>query len=261
MRYNKIMIFFVSSVIFSVIMRLLQIIYTVEFSTGFFKKGYESVGYLILGIIFIIALINAFFGNNTHKRPNETPRNKKILGIASIFPAVGIAADVFFNKSFPLTAVVQANLLKIIGFATILFFLSFGIGMFTELEIPKIFSVLPCVYIIIRIICDFTAISSLALISDNIFLIGGYCFILLFMLNFAKLYNNIDEDKNFRRLLATGISSTVICAAQSVPYIIVNLLNSNMYNHISPSSNLSILCFGIFIFVFLLNHFSKENTI
>lgn len=260
MRYNKIMIFFVSSVIFSVIMRLLQIVNTVEFSTGFFKKGYESVGYIILGLIFIIALLNAFFGNNTHKRPNQTPQNKKILGIASIFPAIGIAADVFFNKSFPVTSVVQFNLLKLIGFATILFFLAFGMGMFTEFKIPKILSALPCVYIIIRIICDFTAISSLALISDNIFLIGGYCFILMFMLNFAKLYNNVDEDKNFRRLLATGISSTVICAAQSIPYIVVNILNSNMYNHISPSSNLSIFCFGIFIFVFLLCHFSKENT-
>lgn len=260
MRYHKIMIFFSIAIVFSTIMRFFQINNTIEFETGFFKTGYEARGYFILAAIFAVALICAVFGKLAHRRPEHPSENNKVLGVISFIPAISIAYEVFFTTPLIITNVAQILLLKITGLFTAAFFIAFGIRKFVYFKMHGILTVIPCIYVIMRIIFDFTSISSLALISDNIFLIGAYFLILLFMLNFAKLYNNIDTNTNFRKLLSTGTSASILCISQSIPYLIINYTSNNSYNHITPSENFSVLSLGIFIIAFILSHFSIKNV-
>ncbi len=259
MKYSKIILFFATSLIFSTLMRYFQIGYTVEFETGFFKTGYETIGYFIIGAIFAMALLTAIFSKTAYNKPEDTPKKNKVLGIVSVIPAVSVLLEIFLESSFLYINPIQLLLLKITGLATAAYFVLFALSHFIELKIPSLASVIPCVYVIIRIICDFSGISSLALISDNIFLIGFYCLILLFMLNFAKLYNSIGGDSIFRKLLALGLSSSIIGISQALPFIIINAVNENGYNHISSSAIFSILAFSIFALTFVLTYFSKKN--
>ena len=57
MKQNKIMIFFGLSLIFATLMRYIQINYTVDYATGFFKIGFETIGYFMLAAIIAVALI------------------------------------------------------------------------------------------------------------------------------------------------------------------------------------------------------------
>lgn len=259
MKYNKIMLFFGIAVIFSTVIRFFQINYTIEFETGFFKTGYETIGYFILVAIFVVSLLTATFSKITHKKPEHPPQQNLPLGIVAFLPAIGIGYEVFLSNSSVFTGSVQTLLLKISGAFAVLFFIYFGVSQIISLKLNPLSTIIPCIYVILKIICDFTSISSLALISDNIFLIGGYCLILLFMLNLTKLYNNINEDTGFRRLLASGTAASVLCISQSIPYLIINLFNDNTYNHISSSANFSILAIGLFITAFILVHFSDKN--
>ena len=260
MKQNKIMLFFAISLVFSTIMRYIQINYTVDFTTGFFKIGFKKIGYFILIAIIAVAILSAFFGGTAIRRPKGSPKKNIPLSIASFFCAVTIGYQVFGPQTILIISPILSVLFKLTGLAAFGFFLAYGIGGFVDFKIPPICSVIPCVYVIIRIICDFTGIASLALISDNILLIIAYCMILLFMLNFAKLYNNTDQNTNFRKISATGIGASVLSVSQAVPYFITNIIKDGQYNHVSPSENLSILSFGVFITVFLLSHFSKENA-
>lgn len=259
MKYNKIILFFAISLVFSTLMRYFQIGYTVEFETGFFKTGFENVGYFIMGAIFVSALLTAIFSKTAYKKPDGVPKNK-ILGVVSAIPAIAVLIEILADSQIIYINPIQIILLKITGLMTAVYFILFGLSQFIELKIPSITSIIPAVYIIIRIICDFTAISSLALISDNIFLIGFYCLILLFMLNFAKLYVGMGGDGIFRKLLALGLSSSIIGISQAVPFIIINAITQNGYNHITNSENFSILGFSIFAIVFVFTYFSRENV-
>ena len=69
MKQNKILVFFGISLIFSTMIRYIQINYTVDFATGFFKIGFETLGYFMLAAIIAVALISTFLklGNDEEK--------------------------------------------------------------------------------------------------------------------------------------------------------------------------------------------------
>ena len=259
MKQNKILIFFGISLVFSTLIRYIQINYTVDYATGFFKIGFETIGYIMLAAIIAVSLVSAFFGKIAIKRPEKPTKNGILLSIVSVFPALSIGYEVFLAEMPLVTNPVLLVLLQLTGLLSVIFFLTYSVSDFINFKFPSICTVIPCFYIIIKIICDFTSISSLALISDNILLMGAYCFILLFMLNFAKLYNNIDENTNFRKILASGICASVLCISQSVPYFITNIFNNWKYNHVTPWENISLLTLGIFITTFILSHFLKKT--
>ena len=259
MKYNKIILFFDTALVLSVIVRFLQIRYTVDFETGFFIHNSAGIGYFMMAVIFAVALISAIFAMTYYKDPEHPPKSGMVLGIASFLPAIAIFWDFFTGNTSSIIIPWQATLLKITGFASIVFFILYGIGKFTDLRLPEITTAIPCIYIIIRIISDFAAISSLAIITDYIFLIAAYCVMLLFFLNFTKLYNRIDTEQNFRKILASGLSASILCLSQSLSHFAINLVLGSKYNHVSHISNFGLLSFGIFILVFVFTHFSKEN--
>lgn len=260
MKFKKIVLFFSVALPVCIVMRLLQLIYIVETRTGFFKQEFESYGFYMLVIIFAFAVIAAVFSFTSHRTPDTPPKPNLFMSIASVFISVSILFELFTEK-FP--AVVQGwqiSLLNITGVATAIFFFCFAMKLFFDFKLPAICSVVPTVYFVLRIICDFTAISSLALISDNLLLILSYSAALLFMLNFAKLYNGVDSEYNSRKLMASGLAAIILCLTQSVPHIIFNAVNGLAYTHTSMAANLNVFCTGLFIAVFVFSHFSKSNS-
>jgi len=260
MKFNKIVLFFSISLIFGVMMRFFQIKYTIEYSTGFFISSLSGFGYFMLAIVFAIALICGLFARNYYINPEAPPKKGYALGIVSFMPSIAILFEIFTEKSTTQVLPLQSLLLKFLGILTSAYFVLYGISKFKEIRLPGMTAVLPVVYTIMRIICDFASVSSLAIISDYIYLICGYCLILLFFMNFLKLHNGVDKEYNFRKIFSTGLSSAVICISQSLAHIVINLFSNNGYTHISHGANLSLFAFGIFIIAFLFTHFSAENT-
>ena len=148
----------------------------------------------------------------------------------------------------------------LMGLAAAAFFVAYGISLISDFTLPPISAVIPVFYFIIKVICVFTSVSSLALITDNILMLAAYCTLLFFFLCFGKLYNGIDREYNFRKLQASGFASVLLCLTQSVPHIIFNLSNGGAYRHTSNISNISLLVYGLFTAAFTLAHFSLKNT-
>lgn len=260
MKFNKIILFFNLSLIFGVIMRFFQIKFTIQYATGFFVSNLSGYGYFMLAVVFLIAILCGIFASTYYINPETPPKKGIVLGVASFLPAISILYEIFTESKTLDVIPLQSVALKILGILAAAYFILYGLSKFVEITLPDMTAAIPVLYIIIRIICDFAAISSLAIISDYIYLICGYCLILLFFMNFLKLYNKVDTEYNFRKIFATGLSAAVICISQSVAHIAVNLVSNNGYTHISHGANLSLLAFGIFIIAFIFTHFSKENT-
>lgn len=258
MKLSRIMLFFWLALPFCVILRFLQLYFTIEIETGFFDVNYAGYGKGLLILIFTVCLAAAFFAYLAHSRPEHPPKINLLLCISSILLCGVLLYEVIFENPPASVAFWQAALLKITGFSTALYFLLFGISYKARFKLPPLFCVFPVVYLISRIICDFTTISKLAFISDNIILMGAYIVTLLFMLNFAKLYNNVDSEKNFKKLLSCGVASIILSFTGSIPNIVFNLA-SGRYLHTPLLAAFSLLCFGIFILSFILSHFSKQN--
>lgn len=259
MKYKKVLLFFWIALPVSVVMRLLQLLFTIDTRTGFFKPEYENIGFYLLIMIVAICAVTVCLCFTTHRNPVRPPEQNRPLGVVSLIMAVALTQELF-TESFAGTVLKwQSAALAVTGLAAVVYFAVAGVGSFVRLNYPPILTVIPTVYFVIRIICFFTSVSSLALITDNILLLACYCTALVFFLCYGKAYHQIDADRNFRKLLAAGLSAVIFCMTQSVPHFIVNFMTGNGYLHTSNSTSLSVLVTGLYIAVFLFTHFSAKN--
>ena len=259
MKYKKIILFFCIIMPLSILLRTFQLFFTVETKTGFFKSEYETAGFYLLLLIIAVCVSLAVICFTGHRNPEHPPKINPLISFASFFAVLGVAAGVYDARLSPVAMPWQIALLTVSGFIAAVYFILYAVSGFINLKLSPLLSVLPSVYFIMKIICSFTAISSLALISDNILILSALCVMLLFFLSFGKLYNGIDTERNFRKLMASGLVSIVLCFTQSIPHIIINLTTHNGYLHTSNADNFSVLSFGMFIAVFTFSHFSAKN--
>lgn len=259
MKYKKILLFFSITLPLSILLRTLQLFFTVETTTGFFKTEYKTISFYLFAVIVAVCAGIAAVCFTGHRNPEHPPKINPILAVSSFLTAVCVIAELFDRSSDAVTKPWQTILLAVCGLLAAVYFLLYGMSGFVSIRLSPLLSLIPSVYFIVKIICYFTAISSLALISDNILVLSAYCVMLLFFLNFGKLYNGIDSERNFRKLMASGLVSVTLCLTQGLPHIFINLANADSYQHTSNAANLALLGFGLFIAVFTFSHFSVKN--
>jgi hypothetical protein len=210
-------------------------------------------------LILLCALSVGLFANLSFKRPESLPEKSILTSVFSmVLGAIVIAERFIFSSDY---SVLPWQLLLFNVFSLLFGFYLFALAAshFFKFEISSLFSVIPTFYLVARIICDFTTISKLALISDNIILIAIYCLAMIFFLYYSKLYIGIDDDKCFKNILSFGLSSVILCFAFSIPNIAISILKSGAYPHISLMGNLFVFALGLFILSFTSNYFSKKN--
>ncbi len=260
MKYKQIILFFLIALPVSLALRFIQLFYIVEANTGFYKQGFEVWGGCITAIIIAVVAISALFTRFSHRSPEKPPQVRLSLGISSGILAFVTAIELIFGGHTFGTIQWQKSLLYLFGIAFVIWLTVYAIKDFINIKLPSIAAIIPCFYFIVKIICSFAGVSSLALISDNVILTFAYCAILLFMLNLAKAYNGIDTERGFRKLLASGLASVLLCTVQSVPNIVFHLANEEGYLHTAMVTNFAIFFTGVFISAFIFSHFSYKNS-
>lgn len=257
MKSNKIIVFYFAALPISLCLRFLQLAFTVEPKTGFYIPESQGMGTALLILILLCSLFVALFARLTYKQPDKLPPANLRLSVASTLLAVGIMSETFFSDfSLPILGW-QSILLKIASVGAAIFLLAFAISPILRFEIKPIFTTFPVIYSIIRLICDFTLVSKLAIISDNIILIAVYSVSMFFFLNFAKLYNGIEDDKNYKKILSYGLTLSVLSFTSSVPNLIFGIFFQG-FDHVSVFTNITVLILGIFATAFVFSFKVKD---
>lgn len=260
MRYKKLMLFFTISLPFSILLRFLQLNFIIDTSNGFFTTDNQNYGVVSTVILFVVSLLIGFFSFTTHRRPEHAPKGNYFLSVASLFLSGVVFYDTFFAKETNVISPIFSTLKLILAVCTIIFLLAFAAKKFVSIKIFDFCYLFPCFYMLIKTIIEFTRISTIAVITDNLFLLAALCAVTVFFLQFAKLYNTVDTEKNFRKILASGLLSVFFCLLQSVPFFIFGATKGFEKIHTTVSSNIFLLALGIFILTFTLSHFAKKNS-
>ena len=260
MQYKKIMFFFSLALPISILLRFLQVHLVIDPKNGFYYPENEILGTAITVVLFLIVLMCVVFAFTSHRNPEQPPKVNMFLGVASVFMAGSILFETFFENHIIPVSNFQNKLQTIVGIICILFFLLLALSGFLKFSVPKFTYLIPCIYFILKIIREFTVISTIATISDNLLLMSAYASGMLFFLQYAKLYNDIDSELNFRKLLASALATVLFCFMESIPYFIQNFLISFEHTHISPMKNLGVFALGLFTFAFALSHYAKSNA-
>lgn len=257
MHFKNIVLSFWVSFALAVALRTMQIFFAVDSATGFFKPAYVKIGLIITVLIFIIAVLMAASSLMVRRAPVKMPKLSRKIGVASVLLAGSIAYDLSaLSSTVPAW---QITLTLILGSVSVLYFLALGVKCFVSFKLPQIFAVLPVLYFCAKLIYFFTAISTIALVTSNLFLLIAQAFTVLFMFEFAKLANNIDADNSYKRICFTGFLSALFCAIASIPSLLSALLSNLQTPLSSLSSHLCVFFAGVFIYLFIRRYFSGKN--
>lgn len=260
MRYEKILFFFYAALPLSIILRLIQQIFIVDNNTGFFKHEFMAFGITVLVIIFAVAVMFSVFAFLSHRSPEQPPKSNLFLSIASFLTALSLFLENYIVTPNYTVMNLQTILLNITALLSILLFLGYGFKRFFDFTLPGFCFLFPCVYFILKTILEFTVVSALAVISENILFITALCSLMVFFLQFAKLYNKTDKEYNFRKLLASGLVAVLFCFVQSVPFFIYGFMTGFEKIHTNVFSNITLFITGLFILTFLSLHYSRKNA-
>ena len=237
--------------------RIYQIIFTIDGVTAFFNIGDENIGNILTIAIALVTALIYFIAFKVYKTPKNPPQHNFALTIMSIALAVVLGNEFLHKEFLPTTQMWQMTMVKILTVLCIAYFLALSLQTIFNFKILPILHIIPVLFAVVQTIAYFISISPLAIISDNILLIAAYCFLMVFFINYAKLYNGIDVEYNFKKILAAGLGTAIVCITQSAAYIIANFISEKGYPHSDFNTMITIFCFGIFALVFTISHFRK----
>ena len=245
----------------TVIMRIVQLLYMVDTGTGFIKQPYKRISFDISVLIIFLIFALTFFSFYIRRSPVKMPRPNFVLGAVSAGLGLSILYEVFDMKYAERIPAWQIVFLTVFGLLSAVFFIVYGAKGFFKFHLPRITYVLPCFYWVAKIICTFSEISSIALITDNVFIIASYCAVLIFMLEFAKLANFIDVNKNYKKMFPAAICSILLSAVYCVPRVLITIFGKGNVLHQDVTPVISVFFTFLFILVFSYYHFGNKNLI
>lgn len=258
MKFKYIVSTFLSTTVVCILARALQLNLMID-EKGFTLTSYRNYSLFVLALLFATCIALAVVGTQTHRCPAHPPKMKLSLAFPAILYGVWVVFDVvhaFFSARVPSWQIV---LLAVFGILTGALFILYGMKAFKNIKLPSVLFVLPVLYQMVRALCMFISVSTLALTSGHILMLASECSVLLFMLELGKMMCGLDKEKNYRKILSTGMVAVFFCCVTTVPYIVILLSGKQVVLNESYSSLILTFLAGAFVMCFLFNHFSLTN--
>lgn len=257
MHFKDIKIGFLISLISAVVLRTLQIVYSIDSVTGFFKPQYKIIGLIITVVIFAAVIVQSAITLSVRRCPVSAPKTSKLRGVASILIAASAVLGLFYMpKGIPAW---QSVLVVITSIGLIGYFVALAVKSFFNFHIPRILSIIPSVAFLARLIAFFTSTSTIALITSNIFVMAALIFVSIFFFQYARLINKIKTDSLYKIICFTGFASVTFCAIASISPIIAFIVKPSSVSASNFLTAVPLLFVGSFICVFLMEYFALSN--
>lgn len=235
-------------VLISVILRTYELASLTESKTGFMKRETEPVGYALL---LFIGLIMVFFAMHiiiSRIKAENIKAGGFLNALASFVLAGGIAADYLINGIVGVPAILIA-LCSVLQILTAVYFISNSIYIVFSKRIPEKFAIIPLLFYIVKSTTIFIQSFYHSVISDTVFDVAAYSFIMLFFLEFVRLANGMGHAKNSKKVILFGSLGSALCIIAALPKIFIAVFLSEYALHDQTSLYLLPLTTGIFIAV------------
>ena len=256
MKYRHTMIVMCISLPICVLLRALQLIFTIDSGTGFIKQQYASISTLITLIICVTALAVGMLAALTDGIEKNEKNNRPKVSVSSV-----LLGGMFVYHTVTLIFNLENSawydvLLVLLSLSSAFVFLLYGLKNIYDYHMPLFSLIAPVLYFIIKLISVFISTSTLALVTENIFLIFTNCMLLWFMFEFASFENEIGDTNNKpTRLFASGLSAITLCAVNSIPKIIQIAYSKTQIARGDVAAMLLNISLAVFICAYVIDNF------
>lgn len=245
---------FVLGVIFSIILRVSELINEIDPSTGFYKTGSVVVPVLnsILIMLVIIFLSPLFLKNDLESGvfSNKSKVNSILAGLLGVVLCIDAASQFYsFIKEYSTgsadSGLFVAAMIEIL--AAIFFFILTEqklTGKKLNLAAPAL---LPVLWGVVILGVSFMRYTSVANISEFLFDVLKMVFVLVFLYFNARAVGQISDKKEAKGIISFGLIAALFCIVSSVPRTIAWIINHNNSYIPKVVNDLLYLVFAIYI--------------
>ena len=264
MKYRQIINLLWISIPMCVLLRVIQIMFTLDDNTGFLKQEYYKIGMLISFVVCAAAVaITAIAGNVT-----KLEKQEKEIDVAVAVTGF-LTGGMFFYEISTMSATLGGGLIKnmifiLLALGSAYTFIAYGVKKICKYKFPSMLLIIPAVYYLAKLINLFVSTSGLALVTKNTFMLIANAALLLFVFEFASFENNYKgKEGNPKKLFAVGIGTIMICVSTALPVVISAILQNNELTVVSKgelASSVLMITQAIFIFAYLNGKFCKKSA-
>lgn len=256
-------------------LRTVQLFTNMESHTGFFEEVNWTV-YAVYGVFAVAAVVLAVLPALSGKRPASRPvvRKNKALAVGAFAFAAGIAYDVAYSlvkivrtadgvtAKTLLTALftngIFALLLQVIcGAAACIFMVLLGLSYTGEKATYgeyRLLALMPLFWTMFRLVARFMTKISFTMVSELLLELAMLCFMMLFLLSFARVSAQISQKGEMKKVFCFGLPAAFFALTIGVTRLICTVGGrADLLADGFPFS-LADLGFGLFAAVYLYVH-------
>lgn len=260
MKYKQTLGFFAVSLFLCVVIRSFELIYIVDSKTGFLKEQYRTIG--IFAVVVIIAAIIALSAISAavFRKPKQPPEINLPMSFSCFALSVLTVYSLLTMPQSQQGAPLQRKLLVFFSILYAAFLLVYAFKSIKDFRLPGAAYIIPVAFWIVKLMSDFTKISAISLITENVFNILSGCCVTVFMLEFSRFEAFGKKECNFK-LLSSGIASTMLCAVSSVSPLCAAAVRATEQMHESIVNIFTFLFTAIFIATFVFTNFKDDDRV
>ena len=107
------------------------------------------------------------------------------------------------------------------------YLVAFSLRCAVHFPLPSVLTVMPPLFFVIKAACVTIKSAYLTIISDTLFEIAAYCFIMLFFLEFARQASGVKSKISIRKFAAFGSAAAALSFTFSVPKMLFFLFSQD----------------------------------
>lgn len=261
MKYRQISNLLWVSIFICTLLRVIQIVFTLDAATGFMKQQYSKISILISFIVIATTLAITILSNVVEDMDPQKKTIQPMLAIASLLTGGMFLYEMVASTSALKIGFISGSVMVALALASAIVFMAYGLKNIYEYNFPNIALVVPVIYYVAKLINLFVSTSMLSLVTKNVFMLFANAALLLFMFEFSSFENEFKgEAQKPKKLFIIAIGTTMICMVTGLPTIFAAILQKIEYSKGDVASSLLVITQAIFIFVYTKGRLFKKDT-
>ena len=249
MKRSMVFILFFVSAPLLLAARVVQQLYMLDSTTGFYADGFSGIGTAVTVLCFALTAVTFVMVWLSHPKKPNIPSHSKPLAAAAFFAALCL---IISATASALSSDKGTNLaVSVLGFAAAVAIAWYGVSLMLEISYPPLATTIPVLYATLRLVLSFIKYTGEITVTDTVFDIATMCFILLFFYSSGKLIAGVGGTRTHVFLYAFGLGAAFFCADSALARLVIMLTHSSVTLHGGGSFDISYIGIAVYAVVMI----------
>lgn len=259
MKNKSLTLFSIAVAILCIAARTITLIYTTQSGTGFFISRLAPLGICLSVVIFLLTLVAFIFAFTSNQTARSPFKPSGLSAMACIVLGITILLYSFGFNSHTAFIHWQHTLETLTGIAAGVWFILYGLTAFTNLRLPNVTAILPCIHFITRLVVVFGGLSTSALVAEHVFSLAYHVCAMVFMLNLGRVMANEPSKSSQKTFFPISVLTFIFTCTSVFSRLIMLIISKTQMIHGETPLDITGIALSIFIILISADICKNDN--